>query len=55
MRRADQFFGIGAGLAFEAAGEAVRIILEGAALGGNRALAILEAAMPDGGSESCSC
>ena len=51
MGGADQFLGIGAGLAFEAAGEAVRIVVERAALGGDRALAILEAAMPNGGSK----
>jgi hypothetical protein len=52
MGGANQFFRIGAGLAFEAAGKAIRIILKRAALGGNRALAILEPAMPDGSSKS---
>jgi hypothetical protein len=46
MGAADQFFGIGAGLALEAAGEAVRVFAERTALGRDRALAVLEAALP---------
>ena len=48
MRGADQFFRIGAGLALEAAGEAVGIVAERAALGRDRALAVLDAALPFG-------
>ena len=48
MRRADQFFGVRARFALEAAGEAVGVIGERAALGRNRALAVLDAALPFG-------
>ena len=48
MRGADQFFRIGAGLALEAAGEAIGIIAQRAALGRDRALAVLDAALPFG-------
>jgi hypothetical protein len=44
MRGADQFFRIGARLALETAGEAVRIFLQCAALAADGALAILDAA-----------
>ena len=50
MGGADQFFGIGAGLALEPAGEAVRIIVQRAALGRDYPLAVLKAAAPRGGS-----
>ena len=50
VRRADQLFRVGAGLALEAAGEAVGIIIQRAALGRDRALAVLDAALPFGGS-----
>src|SRR3974390_2855335 len=46
--RADEFFWVGARLALETAAEAVRIVLQRTALGRDRALAILEAALPDG-------
>src|ERR1700738_2061418 len=52
MRGADQFLRVGARLALEAAGEAVRIILERAALGRNRALAVPDTALPFGRSGS---
>ena len=48
VRRADQLFRIGAGLALEAAGEAVGVIVQRAALGRDRALAVLDAALPFG-------
>ena len=50
VRGADQFFRIGAGLAFEAAREAIGVIVERAALGRDCALAVLDAALPFGGS-----
>ena len=50
VRRADQFFRVGAGLALEAAGEAVGIIIQRAAPGRDRALAVLDATLPFGGS-----
>ena len=53
MGRADQFLGIGAGLALKAAGKAVGLVLDRAAFGGNRALAVLEAAAPNCCSECC--
>ena len=59
MRGADQFFRVGAGLAFEAAGEAVGVIVQRAALGRDRALAVLDAALPFGDPDvvviRCSC
>jgi hypothetical protein len=48
VRRADELFGIGAGLALEAAAEAIGILLERAALGGDGAFAVLDSALPDG-------
>ena len=48
VRGADQLFRIRARLALEAAGEAVGIILQRAALGRDRALAVLDAALPLG-------
>src|SRR5258708_39317825 len=51
MRGPDQFLRVGARLALKAAGETVRGFLERAALGGNRALAVLETALPFGRSE----
>src|SRR5690349_7647823 len=44
----DELFGIGAGLALEAAAEAIGIFLERAALGRDRASTVLESALPDG-------
>src|SRR6202043_3210077 len=49
--RAYQLFRVRARLALEAAGEAVRVILQRAALGRNGALAVLDAALPFGRSE----
>src|ERR1700733_8989296 len=46
MRSPDQFLGIRARLAFEAAGKAIGIVLQRAALGRNCALAVLDAALP---------
>src|SRR4051794_201722 len=51
MGRANQLFRVRAGLAFEATGEAIRIVLERAALGRDRALAVLDSALPLGRSE----
>src|SRR5438132_13316267 len=48
MGRADELFGIGAGLALEAAAEAIGIVLERAALGRDGAFAVLDSALPDG-------
>src|SRR6266699_6197578 len=48
MRRADELFGLDAGLALEAAAEAVGIVLERAALGRDGAFAVLDSAPPDG-------
>src|SRR6202035_992523 len=48
MRRADQLLRVRARLALEAAGEAVWIVLERAALGRNRALAVPDATLPFG-------
>src|SRR5262249_46508791 len=46
--RPDEFLGIGAGFALEAAAETIGIVLERAALGRDRAFAVLDAALPDG-------
>jgi hypothetical protein len=46
--RTDELFGIGAGLALEAAAEAIGIVLECAALCGDGAFAILDSALSDG-------
>jgi hypothetical protein len=46
---ADQLFRVGARLAFEAAGEAIRIIAQRTALGRDRALAVLDTTLPFGG------
>src|SRR5258708_845837 len=51
MRGPDQFLRVGARLALKTAGEAVRVFLERAALGGNRALAVLDTALPFGRSQ----
>src|ERR1700682_4657257 len=51
MRRPDQLFRVRARLALETAGEAVGIILQRAALGRDRALAVLDTALPFGRSE----
>jgi hypothetical protein len=48
MGRADEFLGIGAGLALEPAAEAIGIVLQRAALCGDGAFTILDSAMPDG-------
>ncbi len=45
---AEQLFGIGARLAFEAAAEAVGIGVERAAFAGDRAATVFDAALPDG-------
>ena len=52
MGRAQHFFRIGAGSAFEAGDEAIRVALQRAALCRNRADAVLKAALPGGGTIS---
>src|SRR5580698_10206580 len=48
MRGPDQFFRVRARFTFEAAGEAVGVVVQGAALGRDRALAVLDTALPFG-------
>ena len=53
MGGGDEFFAVGAGALFEAVGEGVVGVFEGAALRADGSLAGFEVAVPDGG--SCSC